>query len=244
MPSGTVTPRISGQQPQAVPGGGGLNSVIASSNWAGYIAPGPGGAFTSAAANWTEPTGRCAGRDGQYSAFWVGLDGYTSPTVEQTGTEVDCTGRYPRYYAWYEVYPDAAVNFPNPVSPGDQFSGSVRYQSPSTFSLVLTDNTKGWTQTKSVTLANAQRSSAEAIAEAPCCTVSGGTLPLTSFGTASFGSVTVNGRSLAAFHPVEIVMPNTSVSSVNASGGFTVSYTGFAGLPGFPWSGPGRSAAG
>jgi len=35
-------------------------------------------------------------------------------------------------------------------------------------------------------------------------------------------------------------MPNTSVSAVNSSGGFTVSYTGF---PGFGWFGPGRSAA-
>jgi hypothetical protein len=185
MPSGAVTPQISGPQPPAVPGGGSRNSVVTSSNWAGYIAPG----------------------------------------------------------AWYEVYPGAAVNFPNPVSPGDRFSGSVTYQSPSTFSLVLTDSTKAWTQTASVTLANAQRSSAEAIAEAPCCTFSGGILPLTNFGTASFSSVTVNGQPLATFHPVEIVMPNTSVSAVNASGGFTVSYTGFPGFPGFPWFGPGRSAA-
>jgi hypothetical protein len=243
MPSGAVTPQLSGPQPPAVPGGGSRNSVVTSSNWAGYIAPGAGGTFTSAAANWTEPAGRCTGRDGRYSAFCVGLDGYTSPTVEQIGTEVDCNGFYPRYYAWYEVYPGAAVNFPNPVSPGDRFSGSVTYQSPSTFNLVLTDSTKGWTQTASVTLANAQRSSAEAIAEAPCCTFSGGILPLTNFGTASFSSVTVNGQPLATFHPVEIVMPNTSVSAVNASGGFTVSYTGFPGFPGFPWFGPGRSAA-
>ena len=219
------------------------NSVVTSSNWAGYVAAGAAGTFTSASANWTEPTGRCADRDGRYSAFWVGIDGYTSPTVEQIGTEVDCSGFYPRYYAWYEVYPGAAVNFPNPVSPGDQFSGSVTYQSPSTFNLVLKDNTKGWTQTVGVTLAGAQRSSAEASAEAPGCTNSGGSLPLTNFGTASFASATANGQSLATFHPTEIVMPNTSVSPINAAGGFTVSYTGFPGFPGFGWFGPGRSAS-
>ena len=216
------------------------NTTVTSSNWAGYVAAGAPGTFTSASANWTEPAGRCAGRDGRYSAFWVGIDGYTSPTVEQIGTEVDCSGFYPRYYAWYEVYPGAAVNFPNPVSPGDQFSGSVTYTSPSTFSLVLTDATKGWTQTQSVTLASAARSSAEVIAEAPCCTANGGILPLTNFGTASFASATANGQSLATFHPTGIVMPNTSVSAINSSGGFTVSYTGF---PGFPWFGPSRSAA-
>jgi hypothetical protein len=240
MPSGTVTPRISGQQPQAIPGGGRQNAVVTSSNWAGYVATGASGTFTSTSANWTEPAGRCNGQGGKYAAFWVGLDGYTSPTVEQIGTEVDCSGFYPRYYAWYEVYPGAAVNFPNPVSPGDQFSGSVTYQSPSTFNLVLKDNTKGWTQTVGVTLASAQRSSAEAIAEAPCCTNSGGILPLTNFGTASFTSATANGQPLSTFHPTEIVMPNTSVSAINSAGDFTVSYTGF---PSFGWFGPGRSAS-
>jgi len=156
---------------------------------------------------------------------------------------VDCSGFYPRYYAWYEVYPGAAVNFPNPVSPGDQFSGSVTYTSPSTFSLVLTDTSKGWTQTQSVTLASAARSSAEAIAEAPCCTGTGGILPLTNFGTASFASSAANGQSLSTYHPTEIVMPNTSVSAINSAGRFTVSYTGFPGFPGFPWFGPGRSAS-
>src|ERR1700749_3424788 len=89
MPSGTVTPQISGpqplsgQQPQPVPGGGrtsGQNSVVTSSNWAGYVAAGSNGAYTSASANWTEPTGHCTGAGGKYAAVWVGLDGYTSPT--------------------------------------------------------------------------------------------------------------------------------------------------------------------
>ena len=90
MPSGTVTP-------QAVPGGGRQNTIVTSSNWAGYVAAGASGTFTSASANWTEPAGRCTGRGGKYAAFWVGIDGYTSPTVEQIGTEVDCSGFYPRY---------------------------------------------------------------------------------------------------------------------------------------------------
>jgi hypothetical protein len=56
-------------------------------------------------------------------------------------------------------------------------------------------------------------------------------------------SAYANGQSLATFHPTEIVMPNTSVSAINGSGGFTVSYTGLPGFPGFGWFGPGRSAA-
>jgi Peptidase A4 family len=271
MPSGTVTPQITGQQPQAVPGGaqsgggqsgggqsgggqgsgglgggggqsgGGLgggggaqNSVVTSSNWAGYVATGSNGTFTSVSSNWTEPVGHCNGAGGKYAAFWVGLDGYTSPTVEQTGSEVDCSGFFPRYYAWYEVYPGAAVNFTNPVSPGDQFTGTVTYTAPSTFNLVLKDNTKRWTQSVSVTLAGAARSSAEAIAEATCCTAGGGILPLTDFGTVSFNSATANGRSIATYNPTEIVMPGTFVSPMNSAGNFIVSYAGFPGFPGFP----------
>jgi hypothetical protein len=272
MPSGTVTPQISEQQPQGGGlgqngggqsggglggggqngggqsggglGGGGLggagqaggtqNSVVTSSNWAGYVATGSNGTFTSASSNWTEPVGHCSRAGGKYAAFWVGLDGYTSPTVEQIGSEVDCTGFFPRYYAWYEVYPGAAVNFTNPVSPGDQFTGTVTYTAPSTFNLVLKDVTKGWTQSVSSTLANAARSSAEVIAEAPCCTAGGGILPLTDFGTASFNTATANGRSMATYNPTEIVMPDTYVSPMNSAGNFIVSYAGFAGFPGFP----------
>jgi Peptidase A4 family len=242
MPSGTVTPQVSGQQPQAFPGGGQnsgqQDATVTSSNWAGYVAAGSNGTFTSVSSNWTEPAGHCTGGGGRYAAFWVGLDGYTSTTVEQIGTEVDCSGYFPRYYAWSEIYPGAAVNFTNPVSPGDQFSASVTYQASNTFNLLLKDNTKGWTQSVSgSTVGSAARSSAEAIAEAPCCTASNGVLPLTNFGTVSFNSAMANGRSMSTYNPTEIVMPNTSVSPMNSAGNFTVSYNGFAGFPGFPWRG-------
>jgi len=250
MPSGTVTPQglgqpgpgqqVSATQPHGLPGGT-QSTVVTSSNWAGYVATGASGAFTSVSSNWTQPAGRCTGAGGKYAAFWVGLDGYSSPTVEQTGTAVDCFGFSPRYYAWYEMYPGASVNFPvttNPVSPGDRFSASVTYQAPSTYNLVLTDTSKGWSKSVSATLASAARSSAEVIAEAPCCTYNGGILPLTNFGTVSFTSSAVNGRSMALTHPTEIVMPNTSVSAMDSAGDFTVSYTGFPGFAGFPWRGP------
>ena len=72
----------------------------------------------------------------------------------------------------------------------------------------------------------------EAIAEAPCCTARGGTLPLTNFGTVNFSSVLANGTNMAAFSPVEIIMPNTSVSAMSSAGSFSVSYDGYSG---FPW---------
>jgi hypothetical protein len=75
-------------------------------------------------------------------------------------------------------------------------------------------------------VAGAARSSAEVITEAPCCTASGGVLPLTNFGTVGFSGATANNAGLGTFNPVQITMPATSVSAITGSGDFTVSNTG------------------
>jgi hypothetical protein len=209
-PTGIVTPRASSSQPGGQSGG--QDTGVSSSNWAGYAATGAAGSFTSVSASWTQPTASCAGGS-QYAAFWVGLDGYTSETVEQIGTEADCTGagpQTPQYYAWYEVFPGAAVNFTNPVSPGDRFTGTVTSQGNDEFRLVLEDITQGWTQTINATQTGADLSSAEVIAEAPSNTSGGSSvLPLTDFGSVNFTGVTVNGTSLDTLDPVQISMPDT-----------------------------------
>ncbi|MGH3150015.1 MAG: G1 family glutamic endopeptidase [Streptosporangiaceae bacterium] len=199
-------------------------SVIPSANWAGYVATGAAGGYTGVSSSWTEPTGQC-GQGDQYSAFWVGLDGLSDSTVEQTGSEVDCSGSTAKYSAWYEMYPAAPVYFTNPVKPGDALSGSVTYEN-NAFQITLADSTQGWTQTVSQSLATAERSSAEVVAEAPCCTAGGGVLPLTDFGSASFTSVTVNGAGLCDADPEEITMPGASVTPVSSCQDFGVSYGG------------------
>jgi hypothetical protein len=172
-----------------------------STNWSGYA--GTTGTYNSVSATWTQPKGTCTSGD-QYSAFWVGLDGYSSSTVEQTGTEVDCIGRTAEYYAWYEAYPAASMEYSTktyPVKAGDVFNALVTYSTTnSDFVLTLTDTseTPNWTATTTVTVANAQRSSAEVIAEAPCCTLFGGILPLTNFGTVNFSNAMANGVDLGA----------------------------------------------
>ena len=119
---------------------GGPANAASSTNWSGYAAA--SGTYTSVSANWTEPTGTCSG-SAKYSSFWVGLDGYNSSTVEQTGSEVDCSGSTPEYYSWYEMYPAYPVNFSNAVSPGDQFYGSVTFNGGSSYTLVLKDTDQG-----------------------------------------------------------------------------------------------------
>ncbi len=176
-------------------------SQVESTNWSGYAAT--SGTFTSVTASWTQPAATCTSGD-QYSAFWVGLDGYSSDTVEQTGSEADCVGKTPEYYAWYEAYPAASNDYSSePVKAGDSFTATVTYlgasgRNGSEFSLTITDNSEPWTKTTDVTVNGARRSSAEVIAEAPCCTFSGGILPLTDFGTVYFTGATVTPTSGSA----------------------------------------------
>ena len=122
----------------------------------------------SISASWVEPTGHCTSSR-TFSSFWVGLDGFGSKTVEQTGSEVDCSGGHARYFGWYEMFPAFPVNFGNAVRPGDHFTGSVTFTGGGHYTLVLKDTTAGWSHTVHKTLASAKNSSAEVIAEAPSC---------------------------------------------------------------------------
>jgi hypothetical protein len=232
QPGGPVSRMTS--SPQEGPVAFTQQTTVTSTNWSGYAATGSTGQFTGVSSSWTEPTAKCTGSGDQYSAFWVGLDGYSSSTVEQTGSEVDCAGRTAEYSSWYELYPAYPVYFSNKVLPGDHFTGSVTYQAGTgDFVITLTDSTQKWTQTVSQLVSGALRSSAEVIAEAPSS--SGGVLPLTNFGTVSFSGATVNGGQLCKSTPVEILMSSVSVSSISGCTSFNVSYTGGGSRPGWPY---------
>jgi hypothetical protein len=196
-----------------------------STNWSGYAVT--GSRYTSVSASWTEPSVSCSGT--AYSSFWVGLDGDTSSTVEQTGTDADCSGTSPQYYAWYEMYPKFPVNFSNPVSRGDKLTASVTSNGSGSFTLTISDTSKGWTQTVNARLKSAKLSSAEVIAEAP--SGSGGVLPLANFGTVSFSNAKANGSLLTSTTPgIDPITMVTNSGTVKAqpsgisSGSFSVSW--------------------
>ncbi|MDQ1614082.1 MAG: hypothetical protein QOJ60_21 [Actinomycetota bacterium] len=203
-------------------------SQSTSTNWAGYAAIGT--TFTSVSSTWTQPTATCT-RAQTYSSFWVGLDGYSSGSVEQTGTDADCSSSgVASYYAWYEMYPKFPVNLsPStyPVSPGNQMHASVTFGGGHAFTLTISNVTRGWTFTTNQKSGKAQRSSAEVIAEAPSS--SGGVLPLTNFGTVGFANSTANGRSLSTFTTDRIDMVSgtttkATTGSISSSGGFSVTW--------------------
>lgn len=197
-----------------------------STNWSGYAVT--GSKFTSVSSSWTEPTVSCS-KSTAYSSFWVGLDGDTSNTVEQTGTDADCSNRRPVYYAWYEMYPAYPVNLSGTVRPGDHMSASVTTNGSGSFTLTITDSTQGWTKTTPATLTSAQLSSAEVIAEAPSS--NRGVLPLANFGTVNFTNATANGSSLtnstANIDPITMVTNGGAVKAQPGSlsnGAFSVAW--------------------
>ncbi len=196
-----------------------------SSNWSGYAATGGTGAFSSVSASWTEPAASCGSGSTAYAAFWVGLDGFNSDSVEQTGTDSDCDGSSPDYYGWYEMYPANPVYFSNPVEPGDSMSASVTFSGTETYTLVLTDNTEGWNQTITENESGLDRSSAEVITEAPSS--ESGVLPLADFGTVNYSVSGANGASLGGQNPTQIIMVDgngeqqDSTGAIDSGGGFS-----------------------
>lgn len=184
------------------------SGTTTSLNWGGYDATGQ--AFDSVAASWVQPAVKC-NRASTYSSFWAGLDGDTSNSVEQTGTEADCSRRQPVYFGWYEMYPAAPVAFADPLQPGDAMSASVSGDASGNFTLTLTDHNQGWTETENLQSSSATRSSAEVMTEAPS---SGGTvLPLANFGTVTFTGVSAATDTGPVDLSNEIVMAGRTVKA-------------------------------
>lgn len=76
------------------------DGTVESENWSGYAVT--VSSLTVAKGSWTVPAVNCSKTPNTYAAFWVGIDGYSSSTVEQTGTLAQCSGSSAAYYAWYE----------------------------------------------------------------------------------------------------------------------------------------------
>ena len=214
---------VAGSTPFFISHGGVHFADTTSTNWAGEAATGSNGAFTSVSTTFVQPKVTCSSGD-TYSAFWVGLDGYSSDSVEQTGTEADCDGKTAEYSAWYEMYPADPVTYSNTVKAGDTIVETVSYTSSNKYTLYLDDETQGWSKSTSKS-GSYDRSSAEVIAEAP---YDGEVLPLANFGTVSFTSSTVNGSSLSSSDPTSINMESSSgalEATTNALSGGSFSIT-------------------
>ena len=197
-----------------------------SSNWSGYADTGSG--FSAVSGSWTVPTVSCSSGN-SYSAHWIGIDGATSSTVEQDGTEADCGAGSGSYDAWYEMYGDSAVNSGNevelspssyPVFPGDAISASVSVVG-ATWTLAISDSGSAsqlhsWSFSTNIVFSGAAQSSAEWIVERPdiCNALSCSLATLANFGTVTFtnAAATENGipGSISTWSNAAIEMLNGS----------------------------------
>jgi hypothetical protein len=181
-----------------------------STNWSGYVATGAA-PYTSVSTSWLQPSVNCSTTPNSYAAFWAGIDGDTSDTVEQDGTLAECSGRTAEYYGWYETYPNPMYNFGDTVKPNDLLTAKVVSNSPTSFTLTLSDTPANGSATWSVTTtqtvsSSAALSSAEVIAEAPSSNY--GILPLADFGTAQFENPLIGTSPFSGAHgltPIEMI---------------------------------------
>jgi hypothetical protein len=174
-----------------------------SSNWAGYALSGTNVAgapttYTNVVGSWVQPKVTCTTGQPSYSAFWVGLGGYSpdAQALEQIGTESNCDARgRPVYAAWYEIVPAPSIPIAMKLAPGDRLTAAVLVQGTQV-TLQLTNTTRRVRVTRRVTVPQPDLTSAEWIAEAPSsCSSAGGcrTLPLANFDFVSFARAAATG---------------------------------------------------
>jgi hypothetical protein len=225
---------------------------LVSSNWAGYAVTGTssGGlptSYTDVTGSWVQPKVSCTAGTASYSAFWVGLGGFSqqSQALEQIGTESNCdTAGHAVYAAWYEIVPAPSIPIKMTIAPGDRITAAVLVQDTQV-TLQLTNTTQHVRVTRRVTLPQPDLTSAEWIAEAPsACSTSGRcrTLPLANFGSVAFARAAATGDGHAGtiaeptWSPTLIVLGNATAGSFGPLAGGQPS-------PGPPGAVPGTVSA-
>jgi hypothetical protein len=212
------------------PGFKGLSDVT-STNWSGYADT--GSSFSNVSAKWTEPGASCSSRTTSLAAFWVGIDGYSSGSVEQDGTMIECYQRHAYQFTWWEMYPTNDVQVVGQTAAaGDAITASV-VRTGTSYKLTVTDATHtadSFTTTQSCSASSCVDSSAEWIAEAP--TGSSGVEPLSDFGTWTASSAAVTEGSTAgtisSFTDDEITMIDSSGATKALPGALNSGGTGFS----------------
>ena len=166
--------------------------------------------MSAVSGSWIVPTVTGSFGSTDYSAVWVGIDGYSNSTVEQLGTEEDIVNGRAQYSAWWEMYSSAdqqpeQVITGMTIMPGDSITASVQYITTvahaGQFYLSIVDNSRAndsfstYQSSAQTQSPLAQCSSAEWIVEAP--SIGNNIAALANFGQVTFtnASAVINGVS-------------------------------------------------
>src|SRR6266567_452205 len=167
--------------------------AVGSRNWAGYAAARKGVKFRKVSATIFVPFLNCAVTPRHtFSSAWVGLDGFSSRTVEQDGISADCAAGRPHYHAWWETFPNPEIATSMVIHPGAATTETVTFN-PRTgkFLMAVRDNTSHhhFAVAHKCAARRCNRSSVEFISEAPG--VNGGQSSLADYGAESFASISI-----------------------------------------------------
>ena len=148
-------------------------TIASSYNWSGYAdTSSTDGVFTQVAGSWVTPKVTCNAED-TITSEWVGLDGWTSTTVEQDGTLGWCFEGTAHYYTWYEMYPAGTITVGATLKPGDAITASVG-RAGTKYTLKVTDATNtanSFTEIATCGTSTCLATSAEWIAERPAFSI-------------------------------------------------------------------------
>jgi hypothetical protein len=219
----------------------GPEGTVYSYNWSGYAdTSSTDGFFTKVSGDWKQPGVTCNSVEA-LAATWVGIDGYSSDTVEQDGTLAQCYQGAAYYYSWWEMYPSNDIQVVgDTVAPGDKIVAAVNRKG-SSYTLKVTDSTNPANSFKVVESCSSSTcvdTSAEWIMERPCCVNSGDPYPLADYGKwkLTSGAVTGGGTSgkINKFNPQQIDMVNDSgdtvistASALSTGNSFTTTWDGY-----------------
>jgi Peptidase A4 family len=203
-------------------------------NWSGYADDNSAGnSYSEVSGYWYEPAVSCTSTE-SLAAFWVGLDGYNSDSVEQDGTLAECYDGSPYYYTWWEMYPSNAIQVVgSSLSPGDYIYADVVDEGGGSYALSVADYSNSANSFETTqSCSDCADSSAEWIAEAP--TGGSGIYPLPDYGTWTVYSATVTSGSegvISSFPDDEITMIDSSGNDESVpgplngtGGGFTTTW--------------------
>jgi hypothetical protein len=205
-----------------------------SSNWSGYVAA--GGPFTAVAGTFNVPS-LTAAPTRTATAEWVGIDGSSAddPSLIQAGVQetYDPSTKATRWFAWWEILPEAETPIPLPVAAGNAVTVSISQLSAGLWRITVTNDTTG--QTFSTTQSySGSGESAEWIVEAPISAITGAIEALGPYApTVRFSNLSTAGTQTLVTAEV-MVQNGVTVSEPSAltPAGFNIAYG--AVVPGAP----------
>jgi Peptidase A4 family len=189
---------------------------VSTYNWSGYADDNSeGNSYSEVSGYWYQPSVSCTSdSDTELAAFWVGIDGYNSGTVEQDGTLAECYDGSVYYYTWWEMYPSNAIQVVgDSLSPGDYIYAQVVDEGGGDYALQVADYSDSADSfSTEQNCSDCTDSSAEWIAEAPS---GGGSIyPLADYGSWSVFSATVT----SGYQGVISSFPDDEITMIDSSG--------------------------